>query len=458
MLLLRRLESCSFERIETMKQILLNEIAQVDEEINKCEAAFDELAEKSYTVKLEKRHGSYELTIDKVESQILRLNTQKEDLLEKLDTVEEVLQKKYLKAAQIKIFGSNKLLMAKDISVFFLILFVITVLVVDIFGIGAPGADAVATAEVVDGKLVGVKIENSGGNYGNVNIIVEDGVGSGALLYGKIAEGKLSSVEIIDEGQGYTKPLLEIRPNFSNKVLWEFWIIDFICCVIFLFNFFFELRLSKSKKWYWKRNWIDFITSIPLPPIQILAASSDMGVLRMGRLLRAIRIIRGLRVLRVLLFLWRGMDHLGTSLNVKLLKRSLLYAVLSILIGACFFMSFERMESGDGFLPSLWWSFTTLVTGGYADIHDPQTGLGKILTVFLVITGMVLVGVFTATLTSVMVKNDDASQTIQELEDQTDLINDMKDNIINVDNRLDKLESSIRKINDSIKSNDSKNN
>ena len=121
-------------------------------------------------------------------------------------------------------------------------------------------------------------------------------------------------------------------------------------------------------------------------------------------------------------------------------------------------MSLERMESGAGFLPSLWWSFTTLVTGGYADIHDPQTGLGKILTVFLVITGMVLVGVFTATLTSVMVKNDDASQTIQELEDQTDLINDMKDNIINVDNRLDKLESSIRKINDSIKSNDSKNN
>jgi voltage-gated potassium channel len=441
-----------------MKQILLDEVAQIDEQICTCEAEFDELAEKSYTVKLEKRHGSYELTLDKVESQILRLNTQKEDLLEKLDTVEEVLQKKYLKAEQIKIFGSNKLLMSKDIIVFFLILFVITVLVVDILGIGAPGADAVAKAEVVDGKLVGVKIENSGGNYGNVNIIVEDRVGSGGLLYGKIVGGKLSSVEIIDEGQGYANPLLVIRPYFSNKVLWTFWIIDFICCVIFLFNFFFELRLSKSKKWYWKRNWIDFITSIPLPPIQILAASSDMGVIRMGRLLRAIRFIRGLRVLRVLLFLWRGMDHLGTSLNVKLLKRSLLYAVMSILIGACLFMSLERMESGAGFLPSLWWSFTTLVTGGYADIHDPQTGLGKILTVFLVITGMVLVGVFTATLTSVMVKNDDASQTIQELEDQTDLINDMKDNIINVDNRLDKLENAIQKINDSIKSNDSKNN
>ena len=152
------------------------------------------------------------------------------------------------------------------------------------------------------------------------------------------------------------------------------------------------------------------------------------------------------------------MDHLGTSLNVKLLKRSLLYAVMSILIGACFFMNLERMESGAGFLPSLWWSFTTLVTGGYADIHDPQTGLGKILTVFLVIIGMVLVGGFTATLTSVMVKNDDASQTIQELEDQTDLINGMKDNITNVDNRLDKLESAIDEINASIKPNGSNKN
>tara|TARA_B100000482_G_scaffold38391_1_gene24377 strand:- start:2133 stop:3503 length:1371 start_codon:yes stop_codon:yes gene_type:complete len=456
MLLLRRLESCSYERIEAMKKILLDEITQVDERISKCEAEFDELAEKSYTVKLEKRHGSYELTLDKVESQILRLNAQREDLSEKLDSVEEVLQKKYLKAKQIKIFGSSKLVIAKDIIVFFLILFVITVLVVEMFGIGAPGAGAVINAKVVDGKLVGVVIENSGDNYGNVNIITEDEVGRGALLYGKIVEGRLSKVEIIDEGMSYINPELKILPHFSNKVLWTFWIIDFICCVIFLFNFFFELRLSKSKKWYWKRNWIDFITSIPLPPVQILAASSDMGVIRMGRLLRAIRVIRGLRALRVLLFLWRGMDHLGTSLNVKLLKRSLLYAVMSILIGACFFMSVERMESGAGFLPSLWWSFTTLVTGGYADIHDPQTGLGKILTVFLVITGMVLVGVFTATLTSVMVKNDDASHTIQELEDQTDIINDMKDNITNVDSRLESLESKIEEINSSIKLNNNK--
>ena len=66
MLLLRRLESCSYERIEAMKKILLNEITQIDERISKCEAEFDELAEKSYTVKLEKRHGSYDLHLIKL--------------------------------------------------------------------------------------------------------------------------------------------------------------------------------------------------------------------------------------------------------------------------------------------------------------------------------------------------------------------------------------------------------
>jgi peptidoglycan hydrolase CwlO-like protein len=115
-------------------------------------------------------------------------------------------------------------------------------------------------------------------------------------------------------------------------------------------------------------------------------------------------------------------------------------------------MSLEKMDSGSGFLPSLWWSFTTLVTGGYADIHDPETGLGKILTVLLVLTGMILVGVFTATLTSVLVSDDD-SLKIEEIEEQTELITGINDNVKRVDDRLNKLESAIHEINESIKSN-----
>ena len=48
MLLLRRLESCSIERIKTMKQILCDEIVKIEEQLKKCEGEFDELAEKKH--------------------------------------------------------------------------------------------------------------------------------------------------------------------------------------------------------------------------------------------------------------------------------------------------------------------------------------------------------------------------------------------------------------------------
>ena len=89
------------------------------------------------------------------------------------------------------------------------------------------------------------------------------------------------------------------------------------------------------------------------------------------------------------------------------------------------------VESGAGkgvsdINESIWWSFTTLVTGGFADIHNPLTGAGRILTVILIIAGMIVVGVFTATLTSILVG------------DESDEIKSLKDEINNKMNKLDK--------------------
>ena len=74
----------------------------------------------------------------------------------------------------------------------------------------------------------------------------------------------------------------------------------------------------------------------------------------------------------------------------------------------------------------LWWSFTTVVTGGFADIHNPLTTVGRLLTMMLVITGMILVGVFTATLTSLYVGEES-----EEMQRHQDAMND----------RLDRVES-----------------
>jgi len=449
MSLSRRLESCSLERITKMKDVVMQEVDRIDRQRAEEEKELGEMIEKVETVSLSKRHGQYELNLDKAEAQIARLNAEKEKLLEKVQIIEEARQKKHLMNEQARVLGSRKRVMVKDMLIFLLILFIIAILVVDLLGIGATGGGAVAKAEIEDGQIRRVIMLNEGAGYERVNIEIADNVGQGALVTGQVVEGKLTQVDVIEAGEHYVNPTVEIAPHFAVGKLWLFWILDVICCTIFMINFFFEHTLAASKKWYWKRNWIDFITSIPLPPVQVIAASGQLEFVRLGRLLRAMRILRALRVFRVAMFFWRGMDHLSSTLDVRLLKRSLLYGLLSLVFGACIFMGLERMESGSGFWASLWWSFTTLVTGGYADIHNPQTASGKILTVFLVITGMVLVGVFTATLTSILVSDED-SLKVEELEEQVGIVTKIQEDVKDINERLGQLEQAIREVGDAL--------
>ena len=447
---LKRIETCSLDRIRKMRDLVTREIGKIDRQLTEEDEKINRMAASADTVALSKKHGQYELDLDAADSRISTLNDQKQELEDKGRIIEQAFQKKHLMDRQAGVLGSVRSVYVKDIIIFFLILFLISILIMDLLGIGASGGGAVATAEVEKGKIRKIVITKAGTGYERVNIHIVDTAGAGALVSGHVTGGKLTGVDVVDGGEKYKNPVVEVHPHFSVGALWIFWIIDVICCTIFMANFVFEHKLAHSKKWYWKNNWIDFITSIPLPPVQVIAASGDVGFVRLGRLLRAVRILRALRLMRIGLFFWRGMDHLSTTLDVRLLKRSLLYGLLSLVFGACVFMGLEHMESGSGFWESLWWSFTTLVTGGYADIHNPETASGRILTVFLVITGMVLVGVFTATLTSILVKDEDSLRA-EELDEQVGMVTKIQEDINNTNQRLDRLEGSIREIRDAVK-------
>jgi hypothetical protein len=138
--------------------------------------------------------------------------------------------------------------------------------------------------------------------------------------------------------------------------------------------------------------------------------------------MRMIRIVRLARILRVILFFWRGMDKLSAAFDVRMMRRSI-NILLAILISGG--LGIYLAESGASDLTgvedigqSFWWSFTTVVTGGFGDIHNPTTLPGRLLTGALVIAGMVVVGIFTATLTSLLVRENDASGAILALEDR----------------------------------------
>jgi hypothetical protein len=187
----------------------------------------------------------------------------------------------------------------------------------------------------------------------------------------------------------------------SQATSWRFFWIDTACCVLFMGNFFFEHKLAESKSWYWRTHWIDFFTSIPFPPF---FGSADL--IRSGRavrLVRLVRLARLVRIFRVMFFFWRGLDQLTSVLDIRLMKRSLLLCVGVVLLGAFAINQVEGSATPiNGGWDSIWWSFTTTVTGGYGDIYNPSSASGRILTVMLVLVGMILIGVFTATLTTIL--------------------------------------------------------
>ncbi len=68
---------------------------------------------------------------------------------------------------------------------------------------------------------------------------------------------------------------------------------------------------------------------------------------------------------------------------------------------------------------AVWWSFTTMTTVGYGD-HAPTTGLGRILAVGLMLSGIALLGVVTANIAAWFIARFDRDDAVERR--QTELL------------------------------------
>ncbi|MDP4791209.1 MAG: potassium channel family protein [Verrucomicrobiales bacterium] len=414
------LADCSPERLESMLAQIDVETARLKTELEEAEEEVRGLYGSADNVSLEYVAGQYQFPLDRYKERLIDRRERIEDLFEKRKPIFKAFQEKYLEEKQAEILGSPKRVKLKDRFIFGLIIMVLILLAVDAGNVGAPGSGAELRPVVENGTVVSVEIVNGGKGYTAARAVPagsteNPGIGLEVIL--EVDQGRIAAASVLGGGSGYDDSLqLVIRPRLSPGAQHIFWIIDSICCLIFLVNFFFELSRSSSKKWYWRTHWIDFITSIPMPPAQVLAGIGFSGgeLIRAGRLIRILRLLRALRALRLFLFMWRGLDHFAELFDVQLMKKSFGAGLAVLILGAVMITLFgekgEGNEAVNGFLPGLWWSFTTLVTGGFGDIYNPHTLMGRLLTVFLVIAGMVLVGVFTATLTTILVGKEERAQ------------------------------------------------
>ena len=233
----------------------------------------------------------------------------------------------------------------------------------------------------------------------------------GLTRFTKVKDFIIASLIIVVLGLLFFETMFS---NLSKEILHNIFIVDAICCLIFQIYFWAEFYLSKSKKWYLKNDWLDFLTSIPIPSYEI--ARSGRAV-RLFRLLRILRFLRIFKVFKLVSFMWKGMHTISELFDVRLMKRTFVYSFILLIAGAFIITHLEYNDNGSGinsYKDSFWWTFNAIFTGGFADIYNPKTAGGMVLTTVLVFIGMVLISVFTATLTSIMV-GDDSNQATDNL-------------------------------------------
>ena len=186
-----------------------------------------------------------------------------------------------------------------------------------------------------------------------------------------------------------TSPELRDAARAINWIIW----------VAFAAEFVLRWAADRTRS-FPRRAWFDLLLIVLTPPFGVPDAMQGIRSLRLLRLLRLIRAF--------------GVAGMGLRLVHRHFGRQKFHYVLAIagatvLLGA---VGFFALESGENsavrhFGDALWWAISTVTTVGYGDI-TPVTPEGRLIAVVLMLTGIGVIGVFTATVASLLFKEEKA--------------------------------------------------
>lgn len=156
-------------------------------------------------------------------------------------------------------------------------------------------------------------------------------------------------------------------------ITWGLFLADYVANLVLI---------GREKRWRWfYTHWFDLCVVV-LP------------------MLRPLRILRLVTLLSVL------QRTAGNAIRGRISLYVGCASALLIFVAALAVLDSERGQPGSNietFGEALWWSFVTVTTVGYGD-YTPVTPVGRLIAVGLMIGGIALLGVVTATLASWIVE------------------------------------------------------
>ncbi|MFC8243693.1 potassium channel family protein [Streptomyces chartreusis] len=164
-----------------------------------------------------------------------------------------------------------------------------------------------------------------------------------------------------------------VRPDASRVVMDTCLAVEWVVWGAFALDYVVRLALAERRRDFVRSHWLD-LGAVLLPLIQPL------------------------RLLRLVSTLLLVGQRARMASQIRLTTYVAGAVVGLMMFGSLAVLSVER-DSPNGNIKTLgdavWWSFTTMTTVGYGD-HAPTTGVGRMLAVGLMLSGIALLGVVTA--------------------------------------------------------------
>ncbi len=192
--------------------------------------------------------------------------------------------------------------------------------------------------------------------------------------------------------------------------------------LLFVAILIFPLAHPLSPSWKTNFHRVDIIIWIlfGIDYVAKLASSNDRRLFFKGHyfelLIVAIPFFRPLRLLRLFPLVAYFLKYSKKGLSGRLLQYISLAAALVIAPAAILMYQIERLAPNSNIktlLDAFWWASATITTVGYGDKY-PTTNTGRLLALLVMLVGISLIGVITASVASWFVKADvDQSEQVQ---------------------------------------------
>jgi voltage-gated potassium channel len=168
--------------------------------------------------------------------------------------------------------------------------------------------------------------------------------------------------------------------------------VSYVIWAMFAMDLISKTVIAPNRLAYLKRHWFDVVI-VALPFIRPLSIFRSVRGFQLFRLVRAVALLA------------RMQHGFGQVLSRNGLRYILACAMVIVVVAAALVTTVEREASDTNirtFSDGLWWAIVTVTTVGYGD-RFPVTGVGRGIGVFLMVLGISLFGIVTASVASYFV-------------------------------------------------------